>query len=297
VRRSALALIGALVALAAGGCQTQPVCIHSLPPETPAADNAAAIERAKLMAAAASQTTTRAVSGEGGTAVPQLTIEDAPSMYTYDPWERYNRVMYRIDARIDEAVLLPAANAYRWLPAPMRAGVHNFFTNLAAPTSVLNYVLQLQFGPALRGAGRFVVNSTVGIAGLLDPASKIPLRSPPTGFSDTLSVWGMHPGPYLVLPVLGPATLRDGLGDAADYAVAYLVNVADTDRGYLGEGLGVISAVDTRASIDFRYYDTASPFEYELVRFLYVRRELIEDTARRLHSPLSPPNPNQPAGR
>jgi phospholipid-binding lipoprotein MlaA len=92
----------------------------------------------------------------------------------------------------------------------------------------------------------------------------------------------MHPGPYLVLPILGPSTLRDGSGYAVDYGTMYGINIFHLYRGDVSWGLGLANAIDQRAHVDFRYYQTASPFEYENIRFLYVRRRLIEDEG--LHS-------------
>jgi phospholipid-binding lipoprotein MlaA len=208
-----------------------------------------------------------------------LTTADAPSMYTYDPWERLNRFTYRFNARFDEAVFLPVANGYSHVPSPIRSGIHNFFSNLSEVDSVVNYGLQVRFGGGARSLGRFVINSTIGIAGLFDVASRLKLQNAPTGLSATLSTWGVHPGPYLVMPILGPSTLRDGVGYVGDYGIYYGVNVADLYRGYQSYGLSTTNAVDTRANTDFRYYATGSPFEYEVIRFLYVRKRLIEDDA------------------
>jgi ABC-type transporter lipoprotein component MlaA len=208
-----------------------------------------------------------------------LTTADAPSMYTYDPWERLNRFTYRCNARFDEAIFLPVANGYRHVPAPIRSGVHNFFSNLSEVDSVVNYGLQARLAGGARSLGRFVINSTIGIGGLFDVATRLKLHNAPTGFSATLSTWGVHSGPYLVMPILGPSTLRDGVGYLGDYGIYYGINVADMYRGYQSYGLSTVNAVDTRANTDFRYYATGSPFEYEVVRFLYVRKRLIEDEA------------------
>ena len=208
-----------------------------------------------------------------------LTGADAPSMYTYDPWERLNRFTYRFNARFDEALFLPVANGYRHVPGPIRSGIHNFFSNLSEVDSVVNYGLQARLIGGARSLGRFVINSTIGIGGLFDVASRLKLQNPPTGFSATLSTWGVHPGPYLVMPILGPSTLRDGVGYVGDYGINYGVNVADLYRGYQSYALSTVNAVDIRANTDFRYYSTGSPFEYEVIRFLYVRKRLIEDEA------------------
>jgi phospholipid-binding lipoprotein MlaA len=301
-----------LLALALGGCASQGVQFHSLPPETPAADNAADIVKAQGLAAAAAlaaKQTATVATGEGqgadaakgteakGTGeIPLFTPADAPSMTTYDPWGRLNRFTYRFNARFDEAVFLPVANGYRRVPSPLRTGVHNFFGNLAELDSVVNYTLQGRLGRMVRSVGRFVINSTVGIGGLLEVAAKLNLPKAPTGFGTTLAKWGMHPGPYLVIPFYGPSTLREGIGLAADYGTSYYINVANLYRGDQSWGLGVVNVVDQRANIDFRYYATGSPFEYETIRFLYVRKLLIEDAG--LHKKRPPPraNPNLPAG-
>jgi ABC-type transporter lipoprotein component MlaA len=208
-----------------------------------------------------------------------LTAADAPSMYTYDPWERLNRFTYRFNARFDEAIFLPVANGYRHVPGPIRSGIHNFFSNLSEVGSVVNYGLQARPVGGARSLGRFVINSTIGIGGLFDVASRVKLQNPPTGFSATLSTWGVHPGPYLVMPILGPSTLRDGVGYVGDYGINYGINVADLYRGYQSYSLSTVNPVDIRATTDFRYYSTGSPFEYEVIRFLYVRKRLIEDEA------------------
>jgi len=200
-------------------------------------------------------------------------------MYTYDPWERLNRFTYRFNARFDEAVFLPVANGYRHVPSPIRSGVHNFLSNLSEVDSVVNYGLQARLRGGARSLGRFVINTTIGIGGLFDVASRLKLQNAPTGFSATLSTWGMHTGPYLVMPLLGPSTLRDGVGYVGDYGLSYGINLADLYRGYQSYAVSTVNAVDTRANIDFRYYSTGSPFEYEVIRFLYVRKRLIEDEA------------------
>jgi phospholipid-binding lipoprotein MlaA len=274
--RVALFIAAAVCSLS--GCASQTLSIRSLPPETPAADNAAVINAVAAFAAHA-DVSQRASNPDGALAPPPLTTADAPSMYTYDPWERVNRFTYRFNARFDEAVFLPVANSYGRLPGPLRSGVHNFFENLSEVDSVINYAVQLRLRAGAHSLGRFVINSTLGIGGLFDVAQKFDLESEPAGFGSTLSVWGMHPGPYFVIPFLGPSTLRDGVGVLADFAVAYEVNVAGIYRGNKTWALGVVNAVDQRSNSSFRYYSTGSPFEYETVRFLYVHKELIEDEA------------------
>lgn len=291
--RSAL---GLGILLIVQGCASQSVSIRSLPPEDPAAGNAAAVESAAAFAAATkangAESKADAVASETGRAgqnapeaLPPVTPADAPSMYTYDPWERINRFTYRFNARFDETIFLRAANAYRRVPAPIRSGVHNFFGNLSEVDSVINYVLQWRLELGGRSLGRFVINSTIGIGGLFDVAARLKLPGAPTGLSTTLAEWGMHPGPYLVIPLLGPSTLRDGIGFLGDYGTSYGINLAGLYRGDVSRALGTVNAVDQRSNVNFRYYSTGSPFEYENVRFLYVRKRLIEDEGLRAKQP------------
>jgi phospholipid-binding lipoprotein MlaA len=284
------ALAALLVLL--GGCALRPVTYHRLPDETPAADNAAAVRREEQLKAAAAAAAERARTHPVEEA-PAVTPAEAPSLRTYDPFSRANRFTYRFNARFDRLVFLPAANQYRRLPSPVRTGVHDFFDNLAEIDSVINYTLQGRLGRGVRSLGRFVINSTVGIGGLIDVAERLRLPNRPTGFGTTLAKWGMHPGAYLVIPFYGPSTLREGIGLAGDYGVLYEINPADLYRSWQSWGLGVANAVDERAHVDLEYYATGSPFEYEMIRFLYVRKLLIEDSA--LH-PTPKTNPGLPAG-
>jgi phospholipid-binding lipoprotein MlaA len=304
----AAVLLG-IVALALGGCASHVASIRKVPDQTPAADNAAAAANAAAFAEAAA-----AESGndsarearetheahdvqEAHEAPPLLTPADAPPMYTYDPWERLNRFTYRFNARFDEAIFLPAADTYRRAPRPIRAGVHNFFGNLTEIDSIINYTLQWRLKYGLRSLERLAINSTIGIGGLFDVATKLKLPGTPTGFATTLAKWGMHPGPYLVIPLLGPSTLRDGVGYVADYGVGYGINIANLYRGNVSWGLLVVNGTDQRANIDFRYYSGGSPFEYETIRFLYVRRRLIEDEGLHPKEPAKKTADETPAGK
>lgn len=286
-----LRLVPVGVLLLAAGCASD-FSIRTDPPQTPAAENAAALER--VQAYQASQVAAAQAPKDESKLGPPVTAEDAPSMQTYDPWERMNRFTYRFNARFDEAVFLPVANGYRRLPAPVRSGVHNALSNLTEVITTANYVLQLRPLPGLRSLGRFVINSTIGIGGLFDVAAKLNLPQARTGFGNTLARWGVHPGPYLVLPLLGPYTLRDGFGFAADFATAYGINFPPVYRNTIGWVITPLAMIDTRANTDFRYYETGSVFEYDDVRFLYVRKTLIEDDAIRLWHRKPPPPEKQP---
>jgi phospholipid-binding lipoprotein MlaA len=291
------ALLVVLLAAMLDGCASQVLSIRTVPDQTPAADNAAAAANAAAFAEAAAAESANDSPQAAQEAPPLLTPADAPSMYTYDPWERFNRFTYRFNARFDEAIFLPAADTYGRAPRPIRAGIHNFFGNLAEIDSVINYTLQWRLKYGWRSLTRLAINSTIGIGGLFDVATKLKLPGSPTGFATTLAKWGMHPGPYLVIPLLGPSTLRDGFGFLADYGTEYGINVFDLYRGGVSWGLGTVNAVDQRANISFRYYSGGSPFEYETVRFLYVRRRLIEDEGLRSKEAVKKPAVEAPAGK
>ena len=280
-----------------GGCASQVLSIRTVPDQTPAADNAAAAANAAAFAEAVAAESANESPQQAQDAPPPLTPADAPSMYTYDPWERLNRFTYRFNARFDEAIFLPVANTYQRAPRPIRAGIHNFFGNLAEIDSVINYTLQWRLKYGWRSFTRLAINSTIGIGGLFDVATKLKLPGTPTGFATTLAKWGMHPGPYLVIPLLGPSTLRDGVGFLGDYGAEYGINVAGLYRGTVSWGLGTVNAIDQRANINFRYYSGGSPFEYETIRFLYVRRRLIEDEGLRAKEPIKKPAVDVPAGK
>lgn len=291
------ALIVVLPAALLESCASHVLSIRTVPAQTPAADNAAAAASAAAFAEAVAAESATGPAPEPKDAAPLVTPADAPPMYTYDPWERLNRFTYRFNARFDEAIFLPVADVYRRAPRPIRAGIHNFFDNLAEIDSVINYTLQWRLKYGLRSLTRLAVNSTVGIGGLFDVATKLKLPGAPTGFATTLAKWGMHPGPYLVIPLLGPSTLRDGFGFLADYGAEYEINVGGLYRGGVSWGLGTLNAIDQRANIDFRYYSSGSPFEYETIRFLYVRRRLIEDEGLHAKEPAKKMPADVPAGK
>lgn len=209
-----------------------------------------------------------------------------PLLEVYDPWERMNRSIYRFNARFDEAVFLPVASGYRRLvPRVLRTGIGNFFSNLGEVDNIVNFALQGRLRHSGRSLARMLLNSTLGIGGVLDVASSAGLVRAPTSFGTTLSRWGVGPGPYLVVPLLGPSTTRDGVGMLLDFGMTRAI---DAGGLYSSDGsllLGTTEAVDGRARIDFRYYATGSPFEYENLRFLYTRKRMIESEIPRRERP------------
>ena len=130
----------------------------------------------------------------------------------YDPIEPINRAIFSFNNAADRIVLEPIAKGYRKLPSPIQSGINNFLSNLRAPLVVINQVLQGQGTNAAQSTGRFLVNSTVGVFGLIDVAEKIGLEEKEEDFGQTLATWGVGDGFYIVLPLFGPSNLRDTTG-------------------------------------------------------------------------------------
>lgn len=165
----------------------------------------------------------------------------------YDPWERYNRRMHRFNNAVDRRVARPLASAYvRAVPAPVRSGVSNFFNNLGQPVSAINALLQGKPRQAAHSLGRFVLNSTLGIGGVFDPATAAKLENRSEDFGQTLGVWGWKRSRYVELPLFGPRTLRDVLGMAGDAPLSPLRQV-DADR--VRVPLQGMQLVDLRAQL------------------------------------------------
>ncbi len=134
-----------------------------------------------------------------------------------DPWERMNRTTYRFNDALDRAILKPVARGYRSVtPRVVQTGVGHFFDNAEYPIVMLNDLLQGEFKPFLTDTGRLLLNTTVGIGGLFDPATAVGLDKNDRDFGQTLGKWGVSSGPYFVIPILGPSDVRDTFGRVAD---------------------------------------------------------------------------------
>ena len=189
---------------------------------------------------------------------------------TSDPWEGFNRTMYRFNYRFDKYVFLPVVSGYQAvMPDFAEKGVHNFFTNFRQITTLMNSILQFNGVKSLETASRLLVNSTIGVLGLFDWATPMGIPYHQEDFGQTLGVWGVGSGPYLVLPILGPSSVRDGIGLGVDAYVRTEIRDAIVDlETWQKLTWGALDAIDTRANVSFRYYETGSPFEYEWVRML-----------------------------
>ena len=204
-----------------------------------------------------------------------------------DPLEKVNAQSFEATQDVDQAVVRPAAMAYKnGLPEPVRDGLNNFFLNLHEPVVALNYLLQLKPGKALETAGRFLVNSTLGAAGLFDVAKSKPFRLPrrPNGLANTLGFYGVKPGPFFFLPLIGPTTLRDSFGNLLDgLLLPTVVGKPFTSLTYTVPST-IIRSLSSRIANDerlIRLNATADPYRATRDRYLQERREEID----RLHTP------------
>lgn len=208
-------------------------------------------------------------------------IDSRAIVGVYDPWEKFNRSMYNFNAGFDRYVFLPVVSGYETItPDIAQQGVTNFFSNLGEVSNFVNNVLQGEVKDSGVTLGRFALNTTVGVLGLWDPATKLGIYQRKEDFGQTLGRWGVGDGPYLVLPILGPSTLRDTSGLAFDYSVENAVDALDVNEDANKDGLRIaldtLQAVDKRKNTKFRYYETGSPFEYSLVRYAYEKMRAVE---------------------
>lgn len=212
-----------------------------------------------------------------------------------DPWESWNRGVYKVNDKLDRAFAKPVAKTYvRVVPHPIRVGVSNFFDNLGTTTVMINDALQGKFLAAGNDLGRFLLNSTLGLAGILDPATPAGLAKNNEDFGQTLGHWGVHPGPFIELPVLGPSDLRDGparLVDAYTNPHAYIKNTG-VKWGLYGAYL-----VDARAnllSLDDTLQHVYDPYAFVRDAYLQRRAYLVSDGQVPDEAPLVDPGDDTP---
>ena len=166
-----------------------------------------------------------------------------------DPGEAVNRLIFKANLAIDQAVVKPLAKTYRErVPQGVRDGVHNFVANLGQPAVAVNNLLQGKSRQAWQSVQRLAVNTTLGAGGVVDVATHFGLKPRPADFGETLAVWGVGPGPYVMLPMLGPSTLRDAVGTAVDFALDPLNYVGAAAATYVQAAGSGARVVDTRAA-------------------------------------------------
>lgn len=203
------------------------------------------------------------------------TVPPGPSTATNpaDPWEAWNRKVFSFNEAVDEAVLKPVARAYRnVVPQLVRTGVSNFFGNIGDVWSTANHLLQGKVGSGMEMGMRVLSNTLIGLGGLLDPATEMGLARRSEDFGQTLGVWGLPAGPYIVLPLLGPSSLRDTAGLPLDrYAGAptlfFDVNAYATSA---------LQLVNVRAELlaTTQLLDDVSLDKYSFIRDGYLSRRL-----------------------
>jgi phospholipid-binding lipoprotein MlaA len=201
---------------------------------------------------------------------------DAGSGADYDPWQRMNRGIFWLNDRADHYVLEPVAKGWDVImPEPAESSITNFFTNLRFPVVMMNNLLQGKPGDAAIDVGRFMVNSTFGLGGLFDPATIWGLERHSEDFGQTLGVWGVPPGPYLVLPLLGPSNPRDTAGIPVDWVFSVTPLFLSS---YWWTGAGIINIVNARAQIldEVQQAKEASLDYYVFVRNAYYQRRVAQ---------------------
>jgi phospholipid-binding lipoprotein MlaA len=196
-----------------------------------------------------------------------------------DPLEPLNRSVYRFNDAVDSVVSRPLASAYRKLaPAPVRQGVSNVFENLQDAWSFVNNALQLKGRAAVDSLARLGVNTLLGLGGILDPASELNIEKHTKDFGHTLGFWGVAPGPYLVLPLLGPSTLRDTAALVVDVQGDIASSIPHVPTR---NSVALLKAIDTREGLldASAMLDEVALDSYTFTRdsYLQVRRNAIFD--------------------
>lgn len=197
-----------------------------------------------------------------------------------DPMQAVNQASYDAVQAVDDAVIAPVANVYeKGVPRPIRMGLRNFLRNLTEPIVALNYLLQLKPGKAAETVGRFAINSTIGVGGVIDVAKNKPFNLPyrRNGFAYTFGYYGIGPGPYMFLPLVGPTTLRDVIGLGLDrFLLPFAVGGPLRNPGYV-YGSFVIRSLDERVANDElfkRIREESNP--YASYRELYLKTRQAE---------------------
>lgn len=192
-----------------------------------------------------------------------------------DPFEGINREIYGLNKTIDKAIVKPVAYLYwQYMPSPFQTGIGNFYDNLREIPNVANDILQGKFAYASHDFSRFLINSTLGIGGFFDPAGSLGLPHRKEDFGQTLYVWGYEESAYIVLPILGPSTIRDTVGLAVDYYAFSVWPWIDSDE--LRYGLLTLDLIDLRARL-LRHdtvISTVAVDEYAFMRDAYFQRRL-----------------------
>ena len=189
-----------------------------------------------------------------------------------DPWEPINRVTFSANKTLDTYLIKPVTKGYHFIaPAFFRGMVHNFFSNVLELPTIGNNILQLEGGAALKSTSRFLINTTFGLGGVGDPATQLGIEQHKKDFGQTLAYWGYTNSHYLVLPLLGPSTVRDALGLGVDY---FMTPYAYIDKDKLYYGFLTLEFIQKRSEFleQEKSINAVSVDEYILVRDAYFQR-------------------------
>jgi phospholipid-binding lipoprotein MlaA len=201
-----------------------------------------------------------------------------------DPLERYNRAVFKFNETLDRAILKPVARGYRRvLPEPFNIAISNFFSNLGDIGVAVNNLLQLKVLNAASDVGRLAINTTLGLGGLFDVASRFGLRKHEEDFGQTMAYWGLGPGPYLMLPLFGPSTVRDAPGRVVDGYVDPVVYLNNIPR----ISLFGARVVDYRADL-LKTEETLD--EIALDRYIAIRNAFLDRREFLVHDGNPPPD-------
>ncbi len=187
-----------------------------------------------------------------------------------DPWEQYNRTIYKFNDKLDKYALKPVAKTYRKItPRPVETAISNFFDNLKQPLNIVNSLLQGKINYAGISAGRFVINTSIGILGFFDVADKLDIPNHDEDFGQTLAGWGVPSGPYVVLPLFGPRYLRHSAGMVPDFILSSYYSIGDGSTRY---GLLAANIIQLRA----QFLDIDDLVALQLDPYVFVRESYLQ---------------------
>ena len=205
----------------------------------------------------------------------------APSLpvTTPDPYEARNRKVHNFNKALDQNIVRPTAFGYGDVaPGPLRNGIQNFALNLGIPSDIVNSLLQGRLEAALENTVRLAVNTTIGIGGVFDPATPMGIEGEPTGYGETLHVWGMAEGNYVEIPLIGPSNDRDALGLVMDIFLDPLRFTLPTAEANASTGIQILAGLGRRyrysATIDSILYESAD--SYAQLKLLYLQNRRFE---------------------
>ncbi len=236
-----------------------------------------------------------------------ITVSGRKAQPKIDPLESVNVKSFQVVQKVDDKYIAPVANAYsKTVPSPIRAGIRHFLRNVTEPVTALHYLLQLKPGKAGETLGRFAINSTIGIGGLGDVAKNKPFRLPyyRNGLANTLGYYGVGPGPYIYLPIIGPTTVRDLFGLTVDRLMVPVVVGAPFNTFYYGIPTNILKSLDERVETQAelqRMKDASDPYLTYRKTYLRARHAEIEalhgryPVAETPPPALAPPAAQEPA--